>query len=113
MTTAQASDIAAASGDDNDAKLTQQLVDELNNTSLDDDGLEDMSVSSSSSGSSTPATKMQANLLSPIEQEAAGKLLSLKRYCLCLALCTLLCPCCVDFSLIHAKQTTATAEKIQ
>ncbi|KAF9966654.1 Tetratricopeptide repeat protein 39B [Mortierella alpina] len=73
MTTAQVSDMATASADDNDAKLTQQLVDELNNTSLDDDGLEDMSVSSSSSGSSTIAAKMQANLLSAKEQEDADK----------------------------------------
>ncbi|KAG9325494.1 hypothetical protein KVV02_007525 [Mortierella alpina] len=73
MTTAQVSDLTAASANDNDAKLTQQLVDELNNTSLDDDGLEDMSVSSSSSGSSSTAAKMQANLLSPKEQEAADK----------------------------------------
>ena len=76
MTPAQVSDTTAASTDDSDAKLTQQLVDELNNTSLDDDGLEDMSVSSSSSGSSTTTAKMQANLLSPLEQEAAGKSVS-------------------------------------
>ncbi|KAF9570458.1 Tetratricopeptide repeat protein 39B [Mortierella alpina] len=73
MTTAQVSDMAAPSTDDSDAKLTQQLVDELNNTSLDDDGLEDMSVSSSSSGSSTTAAKMQANLLGAKEQESADK----------------------------------------
>lgn len=66
--------MTVASSDDSDAKLTQQLVDELNNTSLDDDGLEDMSVSSSSSGSSTTAAKMQANLLSAKEQEVAGEL---------------------------------------
>ncbi|KAF9281064.1 hypothetical protein BGZ68_006860 [Mortierella alpina] len=65
--------MTVASSDDSDAKLTQQLVDELNSTSLDDDGLEDMSVSSSSSGSSTTAAKMQANLLSAKEQEVADQ----------------------------------------
>ncbi|KAI8594288.1 hypothetical protein EDD21DRAFT_98691, partial [Dissophora ornata] len=57
---------------EDDAKIMQQLQDQLNNAALDDD--EDISISSSSSSSaSASAIKMQANMLTASEQEAADQ----------------------------------------
>ncbi|KAF9902493.1 hypothetical protein EC991_004825 [Linnemannia zychae] len=64
-TTAQA---ANASTDD-DATLMRQLEEELKNTSMDDDD----GVSSSSSSVSNASAKVQANMLSAREQEAADQ----------------------------------------
>ncbi|KAF9191801.1 Tetratricopeptide repeat protein 39B [Haplosporangium sp. Z 767] len=62
---------------DNDSLLMQQLEDELKNAAIDDDGLEDMSISSSSSASSASTNgngvKVQANMLSATEQEIADQ----------------------------------------
>ncbi|KAG0213532.1 Tetratricopeptide repeat protein 39B [Mortierella sp. GBA30] len=57
---------------DSDAKLIQQLEDELKSASLEDED-EDMSISSSSSAASTNGIKMQANVLSAREQEIADE----------------------------------------
>lgn len=58
---------------DDDAKLIQQLQDDLNKAAIngdDDDGLDD---SSSASTPTNGTTKVPANMLSASEQELAGE----------------------------------------
>lgn len=59
-----------AQSTDDDATLMRQLEEELKNSSMDDDD----GVSSSSSSTSIASAKVQANMLSAKEQEAAGKI---------------------------------------
>jgi hypothetical protein len=58
-----------------DAALMRQLEEELKNVPIDDDD----SISSSSSSASIASSKVHANMLSPKEQEAEGKILQMKK----------------------------------